>query len=48
MTNDEMLDTLKELMTAYNTARAAWIARFGDDIGFDEWFTKHVKGQNVR
>jgi hypothetical protein len=36
-------EALAELMAKYDTARAAWIAAFGDDRGFDQWFTIQVR-----
>lgn len=33
---------LKELMKQYDAKRAEWIARNGDDAGFDDWFTAQV------
>lgn len=35
-------DTIRELMTRYDEARAAWIQQYGTDVGFDAWFTKQV------
>ena len=35
---------IKELMEQYNENKANWIIKFGSSIGFDEWFTKQVKG----
>ena len=31
------------LMDVWNETRAAWLARFGNDTGFSEWF----KGQII-
>lgn len=35
-------DTIRELMGKYDARRAAWVARFGTDTGFDAWFTGQV------
>jgi hypothetical protein len=32
-------DIIQELMETYTAKREEWIKRFGDDIGFDLWFT---------
>ncbi len=44
MTIKEIASTLKELMQAYDDNRAKWIAEFGSDAGFNEWFTNQVIG----
>lgn len=36
-------EALKELMEKFDAARVAWVARFGNDHGFNEWFTQQVK-----
>lgn len=36
-------EAIKELMEKYDEARAAWLARFGSDFGFNDWFTQQVK-----
>jgi hypothetical protein len=33
---------LAEMMSKWNTTRAAWIKTFGSDAGFAEWFSKQV------
>jgi hypothetical protein len=38
----EMRAALKELMERYDITRAAWLAEFGTDQGFDAWFTAQV------
>jgi hypothetical protein len=48
MNSDEFASALKELMDAYNEYRAKWIEMFGDDTGFDRWFTTEVKGPCMR
>ena len=44
------LTTLKEIMIAYDTYRACWIEKKGNDNGFDEWFSLQieVKAQTQR
>lgn len=37
---------LKELIEAYNELRAKWLALFGNDAGFDAYFTTQVPGLN--
>jgi len=40
-------DTIRELMTRYNEARAMWIEKLGaefDEAKFHDWFTKQVTG----
>ncbi len=39
MTAEEGRRIIKEIMTAYDTYRNLWITRFGNDEGFDAWFT---------
>ena len=36
------VEAFKELMEKYNENRAAWVQKFGNDNGFDAWFTKEV------
>ena len=36
------IETLRELMAAYDEHRAAWIEKRGNDAGFDRWFTDQV------
>jgi hypothetical protein len=38
---------LREMMAAYDTNRARWMAVRGDDTGFDAWFTVQAVGQEV-
>jgi len=35
-------EALKELMDKWNTYLAKWIAMFGADDGFSEWFSKQL------
>jgi len=42
MNNNEIRNTLREMMNAYNAKRAKWIEIKGTDEGFDKWFTKQV------
>tara|TARA_B100001029_G_scaffold173376_1_gene172204 strand:- start:341 stop:496 length:156 start_codon:yes stop_codon:yes gene_type:complete len=35
-------ETLREIMAAYNTNRAAWIAETGSEAGFDKWFYDQI------
>lgn len=44
MTTAEMIAALRELMDAYDAGRAAWVAEYGTDAGFDAWFTAQVRG----
>lgn len=32
----------RELMAKFNEFRAKWIAAYGTDEGFNEWFSKQV------
>ena len=34
---------IRELMDRYNEYREKWIATFGNDEGFDPWFTDQVR-----
>ena len=43
MTNAQIAEALKELMEKYTENRERWIAKFGTEEGFDEWFTKQVR-----
>lgn len=45
METKEITAALRELMQASDLARAAWIARFGNDDGFNDWFIKQVTGK---
>ena len=44
MTAEEGREIIREIMTAYDTARAAWLSRFGNAEGFDDWFRKETLG----
>ena len=35
-------DILKELMNKYNEYREKWITQYGNDVGFNAWFTSQV------
>ena len=41
--DEEWREIIREIMTAYDTARAAWLSRFGNAEGFDDWFRKQTK-----
>ena len=43
MTNAQ--EALKELMEKYNEFRAKWLSFYGNDNGFNEWFTVQVVGE---
>ena len=38
MTAEEGREIIREIMTAYDTYREMWIAKFGTAEGFDDWF----------
>lgn len=42
MNNKEAKEAVKELMDQFNSKREQWIAKFGSDKGFDEWFSGQV------
>ena len=42
MEKTEFINAFAELMAAYTEKRAAWVAAFGSDSGFDNWFTAQV------
>jgi hypothetical protein len=44
---DKMTTTelLKELMEKYDEYRSKWIEMFGNDTGYNEWFTKQITKQ---
>ena len=44
MTDSEIREGLRELAIKYNELRARWIAQFGSDMGFNEWFSAKVRG----
>ena len=44
MTDSEIREGLRELAIKYNELRAKWIAQFGSDMGFNEWFSAKVRG----
>lgn len=35
-------EVIRDLMAKWDATRAAWIARFGSDDGFQEWFTAQI------
>ena len=37
------VEALKEVMTRYDEYRARWIAKYGNDKGFDKWFTLQIE-----
>ena len=39
---NETQKVLKEMMEAYNENRERWVAQFGTDEGFNEWYTMQV------
>ena len=45
MSKHEIAEAIAELMNRYNEYRAKWIAAFGNDNGFDAWFTAQVIGK---
>jgi len=46
MSDKEAVRILREVMAAFNKARAAWVAYFGDDEGFSVWFSSQVQGKS--
>jgi hypothetical protein len=34
--------TFKEIMAVYNAKRAEYVAKFGNAVGFNKWFTTQV------
>lgn len=42
MTAKEGCEIIREIMAAYDNARAVWLERFGNDSGFDEWFRRQT------
>ena len=42
MNSQEIKNTVKELMSKYNEYRAKWVAEYGNDKGFNKWFTAQV------
>ncbi len=42
MTAQEGREIIREIMTAYNKARAAWFTRFKHYDDFDEWFRRQT------
>ena len=41
----EQKTAIKELMQKYGEKRQQWIERFGNDEGFDKWFTQQIFGR---
>ena len=41
----EQKTAIKELMQKYGEKRQQWIERFGNDEGFDKWFTRQIFGR---
>lgn len=39
MTKQQLIDTLVEIHSQYEMRRQAWVAQFGNDKGFNSWFT---------
>ena len=37
-------EIIRELMSKYNEYRSRWIAQYGSDKGFNEWFSAQVRG----
>jgi len=37
-------EAIKQLMDKYNEYQAKWILLYGNDEGFNDWFTVQVKG----
>ena len=37
-------DDMRHLMNLWDRCRAAWIERFGTEIGFDKWFLGKIEG----
>ena len=42
MQANEFTQGFTELMNAYNNGRENWVTRFGNDKGFNKWFTCKV------
>ena len=43
MNANEIRETLREMLNKYNEARAKWIAAFGSDEGFEQWFAQQLQ-----
>lgn len=43
-TETKLNNWLRELMQKDDELRAEWLKAFGNDAGFDAWFTEQVKG----
>lgn len=44
MTNEQIRETIREMMAAYDAKRAEWIEMNGTDAGFDAWFSGQIGG----
>ena len=44
--NRQTAETLKEVMSEYDKARERWIKEYGNEGGFDQWFTKQI-GESI-
>ena len=42
MSKEDFCAALGELMEKWDTTRAEWIKKFGNDDGFGDWFTGQV------
>jgi len=43
MTKNEFCELMAELMSKYDEQRAKWLAKYGTDEGFNDWFTQQVE-----
>ena len=39
------VEAFKELMDQYDENRGLWIEKYGNDAGYDQWFTEQVVGR---
>lgn len=39
------VEAFKELMEQYTDNRNLWIEKYGNDVGYDVWFTEQVVGK---
>ncbi len=41
---ESQADTLREIMSKYDESRKQWIAKYGSDERFNNWFTLQIRG----
>jgi hypothetical protein len=42
LTPEQRRQAIREILTAWNSSRAAWIEQNGTDAGFNDWFSRQI------